>query len=105
MMFRSRRTAKAALRATLALLTAVFVTLAINAEETTRTPGSLVAELGSSDYSVRQRAMMELQAGGKELLPQIIAAVKLADSEVRIRAWSILLAHALSPRGEVREAA
>jgi hypothetical protein len=77
----------------------------LSAEESEKDAAKLIADLGSNDYSVRQRATTTLEAGGIEFLPQIVAAVQSADAEVRFRAWNILLAHALSPRGNSREAA
>ncbi|HEY2412212.1 MAG TPA: hypothetical protein VGI40_08220 [Pirellulaceae bacterium] len=104
MMLRLRRTALA-LPAMLTVLAAILASPPLHAEDPAGSGGNLIADLGSSDYSVRQRATLALQAGGEELLPQIVAAVQAADAEIRSRAWNILLAHALSPRGDVREAA
>jgi len=91
--------------ATLAALAILLSSPPIFAEEAGGNDGGLIADLSSGDYSVRQRATLALEAGGQKVLPQIIAAVQSADAEVRSRAWSILLAHALSPRSDVREAA
>jgi hypothetical protein len=74
-------------------------------EDTKADVASLISELGSNDYSVRQRATMQLQAGGQESLRQIVAILQSSDSEVRSRVWNILLACALSQRGEVRDQA
>jgi hypothetical protein len=62
-----------------------------------------VAELASSDFSVRQRASKELEAAGTAAIPIIAEAVKSADAEVRSRALSILLAHSLSRQTDRRE--
>jgi hypothetical protein len=64
-----------------------------------------VEELESGDFAVRQRATAELKKAGVETIPLIAAAAASADAEVRSRTLAILLAHALSPRTEVREAA
>jgi hypothetical protein len=89
----------------LAALAALLVCPSLYAEDATESAGNLIADLGSNSYAVRQRATTALEDGGEEMLPQIVAAVQSADAEVRSRAWNILLAHALSPRGGVREAA
>jgi len=94
-----------ALPATLAALVTVLTFPPLDAEDTATNGARLIADLSSNEYSVRQRATIALESGGRELLPQIVAAVQSADAEVRSRAWNILLAHAVSPPGEVREAA
>lgn len=66
---------------------------------------SLIADLGSSDFSTRQQATSQLQEAGQEALPHIVAAIRSTNSEARSRAWNILLTHALSTRTDVREAA
>src|SRR3954447_5556851 len=102
---RSRQSIALTVHALCAALAALFVVRQLAAEEAAVDAGSLIADLASGDYAVRQRATMKLQAAGQEMLPQIVVAVQSPDSEVRSRAWSILLAHARSPRTEVRNSA
>jgi len=64
-----------------------------------------IEELGSGKFAVRQRATMELKSAEVEAIPLIAAAAVPADAEVRSRTIEILLAQALSPRPELREAA
>lgn len=66
---------------------------------------SLIADLASSDFTIRQQATSQLQEAGQEALPHIVAAIRSTNSETRSRAWNILLTHALSNRLDIREAA
>src|SRR6185503_9338893 len=105
MRFWSRRSTALSVRPLCALVAALFVVPQLVADEAAVDAGSLIADLGSSDYAVRQRATMQLKAGGQELLPQIVVALQSNDAEVRSRAWNVLLARALSSRTEVRNSA
>jgi len=64
-----------------------------------------VADLNSDEFSVRQRAMRELENAGVEAVPLVAAEVKSNDKEVRSRAIGILLAQACSKNAEQRSAA
>jgi hypothetical protein len=64
----------------------------------------LIAELGSDDFMVRQRATAELEQAGATAIPQITAAASAQDAEVRRRALGILLLQALSPQSDLRGA-
>ena len=65
----------------------------------------LIAQLGNVEFAVRQRAMVQLEAAGVAALPHLAKAAVSADAEVRSRAAAMLLAHAMSRRAEVRDAA
>jgi hypothetical protein len=64
-----------------------------------------IADLGSSDFAVRQRATVALEEAGPEVIPHVAMAAASTDAEVRSRGQAILLSHALSPRREQRTAA
>jgi hypothetical protein len=64
-----------------------------------------VADLNSDEFSVRQRAMRELENAGVEAMPLVAATAKSNDKEIRSRAIGILLAQACSKNAEQRSAA
>jgi len=64
-----------------------------------------VANLGSSDFTVRQLATQHLQEAGVGAIPLLAEAMSSGDREVRSRSLQILLSHALSLQYERRDRA